>query len=447
MNYKNMNTRFYTRFFRLLLVAMLTVASSLPAGAYDFMVDSIAYNYNSNDSTTVSVVPISKTEYYKGDIVIPETVSNDGNIYKVTSIGSRAFAFCTQLASISLPSSIVVIEDAAFLDCHSLTDIDLPEGLKVIGAFAFCTCTNLQCVVIPNSVEVIHYLAFMNDCNLKTVVLPSSLEMINEKTFEGCKNLRDVNLPVSLKSIKANAFNGCYQFSTVVIPDSVVEIGAQAFDGCFNVKEVIVGKSVKRISISAFNGCRYIEVLKWNAQECEDFDDSEVSPFRPYGAHFSVVIGNNVKRIPSRLLRYSLTLESIDIPASVTEIGNNALDTCLYLQTIVSRIPSPSLISYGSDVESIFNGVNKETCVVFVPSGTIDEYKATMPWASFSHFEEIVDNDINCDGVVTAADVTMQYNQILNNDYTSPSTCDVDGDGEVTAADITKTYNTILGNQ
>lgn len=442
-----MKTTFHTQLFMALLVVVLTVASSSPAGAYDFMVDSIAYNYNSNDSTTVSVVPISKTEYYKGDIVIPETVSNDGNIYKVTSIGSRAFAFCTQLASISLPSSIVVIEDAAFLDCHSLTDIDLPEGLKVIGAFAFCTCTNLQSIIIPNSVEVIHYLAFMNDCNLKTVVLPSSLEMINEKTFEGCTNLKDVNLPISLKSIKADAFNGCQQFSTVVVPDSVVEIGNHAFNGCRNVKEVTIGKSVKRISISAFSDCRWIEVLKWNAEECEDFDDSEVSPFRPYGTQFSVVIGNNVKRIPSRLLRYSITLKSIDIPASVTEIGNSALDTCLYLETIVSRIPAPSLISYGFDLESIFNGVDKDECVVFVPAGTIDEYKATMPWSAFSHFEEIVDNDIDCDGAVTAADVTMQYNQILNNDYTSPSTCDVDGDGEVTAADITKTYNTILGNQ
>ncbi len=442
-----MKTTFHTQLFRALLVVVLTAAATSPAGAYDFMVDSIAYNYNSNDSTTVSVVPISKTEYYKGDILIPETVTYNNNVHSVTNIGSRAFAFCTQLTSISLPCSIVEIDDAAFLDCYSLTEIDLPEGLKVIGAFAFCSCTNLQSIIIPNSVEVIHYLAFMNDCNLKTVVLPSSLEIINEKTFEGCTNLKDVNLPISLKSIKADAFNGCQQFSTVVVPDSVVEIGNHAFNGCRNVKEVTIGKSVKRISISAFSDCRWIEVLKWNAEECEDFDDSGVSPFRPYGTQFSVVIGNNVKRIPSRLLRYSITLKSIDIPASVTEIGNNALDTCLYLQTIVSRIPSPSLISYGSDVESIFNGVNKETCVVFVPSGTIDEYKATMPWASFSHFEEIVDNDINCDGVVTAADVTMQYNQILNNDYTSPSTCDVDGDGEVTAADITKTYNTILGNQ
>lgn len=442
-----MKTTLHTRLFRALLMAVLMAAVALPAGAYDFMVDSIAYNFNSNDPTTVSVVPISKTEYYKGDIVIPETVNHDGNTYQVTSIGAKAFAFCTQLTSISLPCSIVKIEGAAFLDCYSLTEIDLPEGLKVIGCFSFCSCTNLQSVIIPNSVEVIQYLAFMNDCNLRTVVLPSSLETINENTFDGCINLKDVVLPSSLKYIKANAFNECKQFSSVVIPDSVVEIGDHAFNACRNVTEVTIGKSVKRISISAFSDCRWIEVLKWNAEECDDFDDNDVSPFRPYGTHFSVVIGNNVKRIPSRLLRYSLTLKSIDIPASVTEIGNNALDTCLYLQTIVSRIPSPSLISYGSDVESIFNGVNKEKCVVFVPAGTIDEYKATMPWASFIYFEEIVDNDIDCDGAVTSADVTMLYNQILNNDYTSPSTCDVDGDGEVTAADLTKTYNTILGNQ
>ena len=441
-----MKTTLHTRLFRALLIVVLMAATALPASAYDFMVDSIAYNFNSDDSTTVSVVPISKTEYYKGDIVIPETVNHDGNIYQVTSIGAKAFAFCTQLTSINLPSTIVKIDFAAFLNCSNLTEIDLPDGLKTIEVCAFCCCTNLQHVIIPNSVETIYYYAFENDTNLKTVVLPSSLETIDENTFDGCNNLKDVVLPSSLKYIKANAFNECKQFSKVEIPDSVVEIGDHAFNGCRNVTEVTIGKSVKRISISAFGDCRWIEVLKWNAEECEDFDDNGQSPFRPNGTRFSVIIGNKVKKIPSRLFRYSITLKSIDIPASVKEIGNNAFDTCLRLQTIVSRIPNPNLISYGSDVESIFDGVNKEKCVVFVPAGTIDEYKATMPWASFIYFEEIVDNDIDCDGAVTAADVTMQYNQILNNDYTSPSTCDVDGDGEVTAADITSTYSIILGN-
>lgn len=52
--------------------------------------------------------------------------------------------------------------------------------------------------------------------------------------------------------------------------------------------------------------------------------------------------------------------------------------------------------------------------------------------------------DVNCDGAVTASDVTAIYNYILNGVTTYYSTSDVNGDGSVTASDITAIYNYIL---
>jgi hypothetical protein len=52
--------------------------------------------------------------------------------------------------------------------------------------------------------------------------------------------------------------------------------------------------------------------------------------------------------------------------------------------------------------------------------------------------------DVNCDGVVTAYDVTCIYDYLLNNDDTYLITCDVDGNGEITAHDITAIYNILL---
>ena len=54
--------------------------------------------------------------------------------------------------------------------------------------------------------------------------------------------------------------------------------------------------------------------------------------------------------------------------------------------------------------------------------------------------------DVNCDGVVTAADVTAIYDYLLNNDETHLSTSDVNGDGEITAADVTALYDILLEN-
>ena len=56
-----------------------------------------------------------------------------------------------------------------------------------------------------------------------------------------------------------------------------------------------------------------------------------------------------------------------------------------------------------------------------------------------------VDGDVNGDGIVTSADITVLYNFFLNNDSSELVNCDVSGDGEITSADITYVYNILLG--
>ena len=56
-----------------------------------------------------------------------------------------------------------------------------------------------------------------------------------------------------------------------------------------------------------------------------------------------------------------------------------------------------------------------------------------------------VPGDVNGDGEVTATDVTLLYNIMLNNDYTGVVNADQNGDGEVTSADVTAVYNILLG--
>ena len=59
--------------------------------------------------------------------------------------------------------------------------------------------------------------------------------------------------------------------------------------------------------------------------------------------------------------------------------------------------------------------------------------------------EQVLTGDVNCDGSVTATDVTALYEYLLNGDTTFLSTSDVDGDGTVTSADVTKIYDILLG--
>ena len=56
-----------------------------------------------------------------------------------------------------------------------------------------------------------------------------------------------------------------------------------------------------------------------------------------------------------------------------------------------------------------------------------------------------IPGDVNGDGEVTSADVTLLYNILLNDNYEGAINPDQSGDGEITSAEITYIYNILLG--
>ncbi|MBQ7165431.1 MAG: leucine-rich repeat protein [Treponema sp.] len=92
---------------------------------------------------------------YNGDddaVSIPEGV---------TEIGSRAFSYCTALASVTIPDSVAKIGYNAFEGCASLKSVTIPEGVTEIGSGAFLGCLALASASIPASVTSIGNGAFI----------------------------------------------------------------------------------------------------------------------------------------------------------------------------------------------------------------------------------------------------------------------------------------------
>ncbi len=73
-----------------LLLVFAALFCHLTANAYEFVVDGIYYTITSSDEHTVGV-SFHPTKKYKGDIVIPTQVTNEGITYAVTSITAKAF--------------------------------------------------------------------------------------------------------------------------------------------------------------------------------------------------------------------------------------------------------------------------------------------------------------------------------------------------------------------
>ena len=130
---------------------LLPMVASINANAHDFEAvnaegKTIYYVYNNGSTgTTVSVSyrgsdPRSYSNEYSGDIVISESVTYNGVVYSVTSIGNSAFQDCNGLTSLTIPNSVTSIGDAAISWCSGLTSITIPNSVTSIGNYAFSVC-------------------------------------------------------------------------------------------------------------------------------------------------------------------------------------------------------------------------------------------------------------------------------------------------------------------
>ena len=271
-------------------LAVLFVLFACAAMAQTFTVDDLNYSINADG---VSVTLTGHVDGYNatGPLNIPASVNYGGNDYAVTNIGNSAFLYYFYLTSLSIPNSVVTIEDGAFAYCSGFTgDLIIPNSVTTIGASAFFTCYSFDGdLVIGNSVTTIGEYAF-DDCNGMHGVLniPSNVTTIGIDAFRYCAfsgitvdpespvfDSRDncnaiirtetnelvigcVNtvIPTSVTSIGDNAFSGLTGFTSISIPESVTSIGAGAFAFCFDLTgDLTIPNSVETIGSGAFFQC------------------------------------------------------------------------------------------------------------------------------------------------------------------------------------------------
>ena len=118
---------------KILIILAIALFALFPSrmAAYEFVVDGIYYN--ANDSAGTASVTFETTSYnsYSGDVIIPETVTNNGQTYRVTEVGTRAFYGCTELMSLIIPNTVSTIGTRALEGCTGLSSIVVEDGNPV----------------------------------------------------------------------------------------------------------------------------------------------------------------------------------------------------------------------------------------------------------------------------------------------------------------------------
>ena len=111
-----------------------------------------------------------------------------------------------------------------------------------------------------------------------------------------------------------------------------------------------------------------------------------------------------VTKIGESAFEGNTSLTKITIPSSVKEIGYNAFKGCSNLESITTYNETPINLSGSAgtrgmttraDGSSVFEGVNKATCILYVPEGCVDLYKAAPVWSEFQNILAIGSSGIN----------------------------------------------------
>lgn len=236
---------------RRIITILLCLASIAYAYAQSFEIDQITYFVMEPNEVEVALAD----QTISGQVVIPSSVTYQGEEYLVTSIGRRAFYNCTSLVSVNIPNSVTEIGDNAFQDCSRLVSVNIPNSVTEIGFYAFQDCQSLTSATIPNSVTSIGDYAFAQCYSLTSATLPGDLTSIGVATFCDCTHLASIIIPNSVTSIEDVAFANCVSLTSLDIPNSVTSIGSNTFYNCANLASVNIPNSVTSIGDEAFSWC------------------------------------------------------------------------------------------------------------------------------------------------------------------------------------------------
>lgn len=284
--------------------------------------------------------------------------------------GMNMSFFGGRICHIFIPKSVEMIP----MECFSgtpLTSITFEKGSKLslidYGAFSE---SNLAAISIPSSVTNISQCCFTRCFNLSRVVFekPSQLTVLEYEVFKSCRALKMMELPDSVESIETMAFADCSSLERIELSvnSNLNKIERDAFIGS-KLTSFYVPENVDSIAPSAFHtrSLKFFDISPLNKHFKQSSgalikDGSTLVTFLEQQTH--VIVPNEVTSISknctqlitkvitfennstiSRLSDWSFAscgIEKITIPSSVKVLGKNCFYESILLKSVEFESPS-----------------------------------------------------------------------------------------------------------
>ncbi len=314
-----------------------------------------------------------------GELTIPAEVEG----VAVTGIAEKVFDEKKQeLTKVTILANIKEIGDYLFKGCANLEEVVFPNSLEKLGRESFKGCVKLAKVEFNENLKEIGYYAFQECISLKSIHFPLKTNLIMDGAFMECTALESITFEDGESSQQCSlyntAFEGCTSLKSVVFPVvRYTSVAGGAFQGCTSLTEFQLAGESSRLVV--FDGCLYDDVrISWEEEPRKElvacpagkteveflegvasirgaaFAKSKLTSveipdtvteigdgaFTLCEALTKAVLPKNLKTISSTLFCYTAITE-IKIPETVDNIGSYAFDGCTGLKTVT--IPGKAL--------------------------------------------------------------------------------------------------------
>ena len=296
------------------------------------------------------------------DIVIPATVSYEGNTMAVTKVLPFAF-FNSEFVKTVVMDDIEVINANAFYGCANILSITLGEQLTDIEETAFKNCKKVIRITSKNATAPVCGKNAINDINkdkCKVLIPADAAEAYKaDNTWTAFKALCPVDI------------------DNIFVADSIAYVINEEKDAYTVVGSMHYGVTVElTIPETMTDEATGIELPVKNIMPYAFLANTEIETLDIKSAG---VISNNA-------FQGCNSLQILTLGEAIDSLGNEAFLSC----TKVDSIACMSLVppTCGKDA---LKDVKKKTCRLSIPFGTLEVYKVAEPWNEFFDNEKMIE--------------------------------------------------------
>ena len=278
--------------------------------------------FQSCDSITQFTFPSAITEVPEAVLYHCDKLQKVTLAAGTTSIAGDAFENCPQLSDMNLAeqTSLTSVGNYAFFNT-GFVDVTLPDSITSMGWCVFQNCKKLESINVPTGIDYVPY-DYCEECNnLRSVQMHDGIRTIRHDAFLNCDSLVNIELNDQITSIEYQAFQRCQKLNLPKLPDALINLEYQAFHQTSSFTTLItIPAGVTFIGNDCFNGSAIKGVVMHNGLTLGTGVFSNNDSLR------SVRLPQDLMTIPNYTFYKCGGLKHIDLPETLTSIGNNAFD-------------------------------------------------------------------------------------------------------------------------